>query len=108
MSKGDMTDRELEGYYRQVEKELLGQTREQLEVLGYKNSGVTLTRVVDAQGNRDYTFTIHHRKIDAMSPKERIELTEKLTSNLEAAGSKQLYGEALAECSFFHEFLTYE
>ena len=111
MSKGDMTDRELESYYHQVEKELLGRTREQLEELGFRNSGVTLTRVVDAEGNRDYTFTIHHRKIDAMSAEEQVELAEMLAAgcavgNDTAAG--KLSGTAFANCSFFHEFLAYE
>ena len=111
MSKGDMTERELESYYQQVEKELLGRTRDQLEELGFKNSGVTLTRVVDAEGNRDYTFTIHHRKIDAMSAEERVELAEMLAAgcavgNDTAAGKSS--GAAFANCSFFHEFLAYE
>ena len=108
MSKGDMTDRELERYYHQVEKELLGQTREQLEEMGFKNSGVTLTRVVDAEGNRDYTFTIHHRKIDAMSAKERVELAESLASNFEETAYGLLVDETFSNCSFFHEFLAYE
>ena len=111
MSKGDMTDRELEGYYRQVEKELLGQTREQLEEMGYKNSGITLTRVVDAEGNREYTFTIHHRRIDALSDVERGELAQKLAAGCEAERSVEagkLSGDAFTKCSFYHEFLAYE
>ena len=31
-----------------------------LEERGFRNSGVTLTRVVDSEGNRSYTFPIHH------------------------------------------------
>ena len=103
MSKGDMNNAELESYYRQVEKELVGQTRELLDDLGFKNSGVTLTRVVDGEGNRDYTFKIHHGKIDAMSEGEQAKLANTL-----AEGYMILKGEGFTNCSFTHEFPTYE
>ena len=116
MSKGDMNTAELESYYRQVEKELLGQTREQLEELGFKNSGVTLTKVVDKEGNREYTFKIHHRKIETMSAEERLVLAETLAAGYAAGTSGtaenevigKLAGETFANCSFTHEFPAYE
>ena len=111
MSKGDMNNAELESYYRQVEKELLGQTREQLEALGFKNSGVTLTRVVDAEGNREYTFKIHHRKIDVMNEWEQENLAKKLTEGYMIQNGEVidiLAAEAFANCSFINEFPTYE
>ena len=90
--------KEFENFYREQEKELLCLTKQQLEDLGYANCGVTLTRVVDEIGNREYTFTIHHRKIDKMSMDERKELAAELMRDI-----------ALAEnCSVYHEFLMYD
>ena len=53
------------------EQQLLTQMRQYLDENGYRNSGVTLTYVTDQDGACDYTFTIHHKKIDAMSEEER-------------------------------------
>lgn len=117
MSKSDMKQEELENYYRMEEQELLGRTKELLTEMGYKNSGVTLTRVVDEDGSREYTFTIHHGKIDKMSDAERAELAKVLAENTEFAGLSldsivpELTGvnaALYAECSFYHEFLMYE
>ena len=77
---------------------MLNETKAYLTELGYKNSGVTLTRVVDESGRREYTFTIHHGKIDRMSEEEREELAQVL-------GKKARIDE---NCTFFHEFLLYE
>ena len=118
MSRTEISNAELETYYRLQEKELLSQTKIQLDELGYKNSGVTLTRVVDAGGKREYTITIHHGKIDKMSAEERSALIEILEGNTffggyeiadmsddAICGSNAMY---LADCSIYHEFLMYE
>ncbi len=118
MSRTAINNAELENYYRLQEKDLLVQTKAQLNELGYKNSGVTLTRMVDAGGKREYTITIHHGKIDKMSAEERSALIEVLAGNTsfggydlsdmsDAAvlGSNAMY---LADCSIYHEFLMYE
>lgn len=98
ISQTNIGEQEMENFYREQEKELLCQTKQQLNDLGYANSGVTLTRVVDENGNREYTFTIHHRKIDKMSMDERMDLAAELASDI-----------ALTEnCSFYHEFLMYD
>ena len=54
------------------EQQLLTQMRQYLNENGYRNSGVTLTYVTDEDGSCDYTFTIHHKKIDAMSEEETL------------------------------------
>lgn len=98
LSQSNIGESEMENYYREQEKILLRQTKEQLKELGYSNSGVTLTRVVDEEGNREYTFTIHHGKIDKMSEAERVTLAQQLKVDT-----------ILAEnCSFYHEFLMYD
>lgn len=97
-SRSDIAVQELENYYRVQEKELLRETKEFLREMGFKNSGVTLTRVVDGEGHREYTFTIHHGKIDKMSEAERAELGKLLLT-------KAVLDE---NCTFYHEFLMYE
>lgn len=98
ISKSNIGGQELENYYREQEKNLLQETKDYLTEMGFKNSGVTLTRVVDETGKRDYTFTIHHGKIDNMSENERTELAELLLT-------KTVLDE---NCTFYHEFLMYE
>lgn len=60
------------------EQQLLTQMRQYLEENGYRNSGVTLTYVTDEDGRCEYTFTIHHKKIDAMNEEERENFTMEL------------------------------
>lgn len=68
-----------EMWYIERETELLADTREYLSDAGFRNSGVTLSRTVGAEGNRSYTFTIHHRRIDCMDEAGRQALREELS-----------------------------
>ena len=86
---------ELEGYYQVKEKEMVRQTRAFLQEAGYKNSGVALTRVVDGEGKRQYTMTIHHGKIDKMYEKARESLKNELSA----------FAFSAENCSFSHTFL---
>ncbi|MCM1046688.1 MAG: hypothetical protein NC417_14385 [Candidatus Gastranaerophilales bacterium] len=85
-----------ESYYREREQELESVVRNYLNENGYADSGVALTRVVDGEGNRAYTLTIHHRRIDRMEAAER------------AALAKQIAQFMFAEegCTFACRFLT--
>ncbi len=74
MSRNDLSMAELEGYYREQEKELVQEARDFLNESGYVNSGVMLTRVVDSDGSRAYTLTVHHGKIDKLCEEDRNEL----------------------------------
>lgn len=67
-----------ESYYREREQELVSEVRRYLNESGYTNSGITFTRVVDGEGGRAYTITIHHRRIDNMEPEERAALAGRL------------------------------
>ena len=71
ISKNDFKAGELEQYYLQKEKQLTEDVRDFLNQKGYRNSGVTVTRVVEANGNREYTVTVHHGDIDRMTEGER-------------------------------------
>ena len=70
---------ELENDYRERERQLVEKAREYLDRQGYADSGVMLTRVVDADGSREYTLRIHHGRIAGLSGKER----EKLVNGLQ-------------------------
>ena len=70
--------RELESYYRVLEKEYLTEIKSFLNEEGLVNSGVMITRVVEADGSREYTVTIHHSRLDLFSEEEKTELVETL------------------------------
>lgn len=65
-----------EKYYDELEEAYLQELKLFLAEEGYKNSGVTMTRMVDKDGVRSYTVTIHHKLIDKMSEGEKRELTK--------------------------------
>jgi len=68
------------------EQQLMSNMRQYLEENGYRNSGVTLTYAVEEDGSCDYTFTIHHRKINRMSGTEREALSAELAQVCNACG----------------------
>ncbi|MCM1091674.1 MAG: hypothetical protein NC092_10825 [Butyrivibrio sp.] len=74
----NLQNQEKEQWYREREGKLLSDTREYLSEKGFHNSGVTLNRVVDEDGSRAYTFTIHHARIDRMTEGERAGLRREL------------------------------
>lgn len=96
MSRSNPGGREIENYYMALEKQLVCDTREYLNKSGFPNSGVTLTRVVNENGMREYTMTVHHGKIDRMDENSRQILKEAL--------SQFVFAEE--NCTFCHEFLV--
>ena len=79
-----------------MEREYLSDIKQLLEERGYCKSGITIRWESDVGGIRTYTVTIHHRKIDTLSNREKEELREKLA---ETEFSDQ-------ECVFCYQFLT--
>ena len=82
-------------YYRDMEQEYVGELRSFLGENGYRNSGVTMTEVVETDGSRNYTVTIHHQKIKNLSAQEKEAL---LTSCKELEFMD-------GACSISHKFL---
>lgn len=68
------------------EQQLRNDLRQYLNENGYRNSGVTLTYAVEEDGSPDYTFTIHHKKINGMSETEREALSTELAQACNADG----------------------
>ena len=62
---------ENEKYFQELEREYVREIRDYLNAQGYENSGVTLTRTVDAQGDREYRVTLHHKYLEKLSKQER-------------------------------------
>ena len=50
-------------YYLQIEREYISNVRQALDKSGYQNAGVMLTSVTGADGERQYTLSINHRRI---------------------------------------------
>ncbi len=92
---------ELEAYYREMEEKLLDDTKSYLTKLGFSNSGVTLNRIIDAEGKREYTFTIHHSRIDKMDDAARHNLTTQL-SNREVSVFDE---NTSVKCIIYYEYL---
>ena len=80
MCRTNLSEAELEGYYREKEQQMVKDTRGYLNRNGFDNSGVMLTRVVDGSGSRMYTLTVHHRGIDRMEEAEREALAQELAA----------------------------
>ena len=80
MCRTNLSEAELEGYYREKEQQMVKDTRGYLNRCGFDNSGVMLTRVVDGNGSRMYTLTVHHRGIDRMEEAERETLAQELAA----------------------------
>ena len=77
------------------EQQLLTDVRQYLKDNGYANSGVTLTYVTDADGDPEYTFTIHHKRINDMSKEEREAFSAELMQACNASGSYSISYEYL-------------
>ncbi|MBQ7776618.1 MAG: hypothetical protein IJ379_11930 [Lachnospiraceae bacterium] len=63
-----------EKHIRMLEQEYVGEIRDYLEEQGFANSGVTLTKVSEADGTTNYKVLLHHKGIDKLSQNEHMEL----------------------------------
>ncbi len=53
-----------EAYYEQLEREYVGRVRQFLEDRGYRSSGVTLSRIVESDGQRSYRVQVYHGSLN--------------------------------------------
>lgn len=62
-SAAEGADNDRETY--QIEEQLfVKEVRNSLEAQGYYNSGITVTKVMDTDGSREYKVLVHHRDMD--------------------------------------------
>lgn len=86
------------------EQQLMSDMKQYLNENGYRNSGVTLTYALEEDGSPDYTFTIHHKKINSMSETERGALSAELARACNAVGNYSVSYEYLLT-DFYDGFL---
>lgn len=84
-----------ERYYRSMEQEYKKEICRLLEAEGYRNSGVTINYITAKDGVRNYTVTIHHRRIEKLDEESRQELISRCKE----------VPFPVSGCLFFHEFL---
>lgn len=85
-------------FYEGLEDSYVQRLRELLGNKGYSNAGITMTKIYEEDGSREYTIQIHHKRIDDLSEGERILLMNELAAI--CFGDEQ--------CSVLHKFLSYE
>lgn len=60
-----------EDAYQVLEEQYVEEIRDYLEEQGFRNSGVTLTRTVEKDGERVYEVALHHKNLYKLSDKEQ-------------------------------------
>lgn len=74
--------------YRKLERDYVKEIRGYLNEQGFENSGIALTRVLEADGSRAYTLQVHHKGISSLAAPEKEELRESL-KNLSGFGGTE-------------------
>lgn len=82
-------------YYKVMEQQYIKDMWTFLADQGYEDSGVTMNRVIEADGSLQYVVTIHHRRIEQLDPEGREQLLSKCRE-IEFPDK---------ECIFYHKFL---
>lgn len=96
MSQEKTNNRAEKKYYASMEKEYHNNMKHLLDEKGYLNSGITIRWIAEADGTRNYTVMIYHRKIDNLNEQEKEALIREL---LETEFED-------IRCTFQYEFLT--
>ena len=82
MTVNAMEDKRLQhenAYYEEIEDEYVMVLRDTLSNKGYRNAGITMTKIFNADGSRDYTVKLHHRRMDKLTDEERGDLLKDLS-----------------------------
>mgnify|MGYP006932492963 CR=1 FL=1 len=85
-----------ENYYRDMEKEYVHSVKELLKSKGFRNSGITMTRITESDGCRNYTLSIYDKKINNLSESDRQKLGKEINYLLDSPEN----------CNFYQEFLA--
>lgn len=87
-------NREIQLYYDELESDYLKDMKEVLVEEGYIDSGITMTKIMNADGSRDYKIQIHNKSLNNISDIEKDKLCDLLS---QFAFDDQ-------NCTFSHEF----
>lgn len=66
-------------YYEELEEQYIEALRSSLEENGYRNAGITMTKVFYENGEREYTVRLHHRRMEKLSKAEQDALLENIS-----------------------------
>lgn len=77
MSQTKQDAHQTDAYYHAMENDYMQSVRSFLDEKGYRNSGVMMTSVTE-DGERSYTVTVHHARINALSAEEQRSLFSEL------------------------------
>ena len=64
--------------YTEFERRYRNDIREYLNGEGFKNAGITLTKVIDTDGKRTYTLEVHHKSFSKLDDDTKAEIINKL------------------------------
>ncbi len=85
-----------EQYYRELEKQYVKDVKEYLSENGLENSGVMLTKVICDRHTREYTLSVHNKRIHYLTDEQKAKLLQDIIDM-----------EFLEDgCSFSHVFPT--
>lgn len=82
-------------YYEEIEDCYIRELREALSTGGYRNAGITMTKVFYEDGQREYTVKLHHKRMERLTMQEQQDLLDEL-SEIEFADN---------ECMVYLKFL---
>lgn len=85
-------------FYEEIEDAYVLRLRDMLGSKGYNNAGITMTKIYQSDGSREYTVQIHHKRIDRLSEGEKHLLLNELAA--------VCFGDE--QCSVLHKFLSYD
>lgn len=66
-------------YYEEMEDAYVTSLKSELTAKGYRNAGITMTKIFYENGVREYTVKIHHKRMENLSTKEQEVLLEELS-----------------------------
>lgn len=67
-----------EQYYRELEKQYVENVKDYLSENGLENSGVMLTKVICDSRTREYTLSVHNKRITFLTKEQKEELLQTL------------------------------
>ncbi len=61
-------------YYEALEDSYVQELRKELADRGYRNAGITMTKVFFEDGSREYTVKLHHKRMERLTKQEQADL----------------------------------
>ena len=78
-------------YFKEMEEEYVRELRKELADNGYRNAGITMTKVFYEDGAREYTVRLHHKRMENLTIEEKQDLLDRLAGTEFADGECRVY-----------------